>query len=561
MPWFARGLILIVLVASGCRPSDISSPGERAPVAGPALPKKVVMAIINEPVAFSANLTPTPISASANSLLPLIHPGLFTVDNAGANHPTLAEALPSIDNGLWQLLPDGRMETTHPLRVGAVWHDGAPFTPDDLVFTFNVVRDRELPAFRNRAFDFIDRVEATSATSVTIFWKQAFIDADTMFGAIARPLPKHLLQDAYTTNKVGFTDLKYWSDGFVGLGPYRLKDWSRGSHLVLAAHSGYVLGRPRIDEVEVRFILDPNALISNVLAGSVEMTNGTAIGVDQALTMREQWKGGETVINPDGWTVTYPQFIDPRPAIVGNVLFRRALLQAVDRKQLADTLMGGLVPVADSVFTPGSVEYRETEASVVRYPYDVRQAASLLEQLGFGKGPDGVYRDATGERLFLEVRAYASRDIHIKTLFPVADAWQRLGIAVDPISLSSQQANDVKEQSTFPSFLVLRQPNGLSRMVSLHSSQARLPETNYTGSNNGRYRNQELDSLIDRFQVTVPRSERTQVANQIVRHLSDQLPVLPLFYDAQPTLISNRLMNVQAGQNQTWNVQEWDVRS
>ena len=136
----------------------------------------------------------------------------------------------------------------------------------------------------------------------------------------------------------------------LGLGPYRLKEWVRGSHLVFAAFDAYALGRPKIDEIEVRFIPDPNTMMANMLSGALEMPQGSIVGMDQALTMKEQWLGGQVVMDPSGWVVAYPQSIDPQPRILLDPQFRRALLHAVDRQQMVDALMLGLLPVAHSVF-------------------------------------------------------------------------------------------------------------------------------------------------------------------------------------------------------------------
>jgi ABC-type transport system substrate-binding protein len=172
-----------------------------------------------------------------------------------------------------------------------------------------------------------------------------------------------------------------------------------------------------------------------------------------------------------------------------------------------------------------------------------------------------MFRDSSGQLLSLEVRSYAQRDIHQKTLFPLVEYWKAVGIAADPVALSAERARDAKEQATFPSFLVLRQPHGVDRMVVFHSSQARTAERGYQGSNNGRYMNPELDALIDRFQTTIPVSERMQVASQIVRILTEQLPTLPLFYDALPIFVPNKLTGVHPSGNMPWNVHEWDLRS
>jgi peptide/nickel transport system substrate-binding protein len=266
-------------------------------------------------------------------------------------------------------------------------------------------------------------------------------------------------------------------------------------------------------------------------------------------------------MDPAGWVVAYAQGIDPQPRIVLNPQFRRALLHAVDRQQLVDTLMDGLLPVAHSIFTPGTPEYEATESSIVRYAYDPRLASSMLTELGFTRGGDGMLRDANGQPLQMEVRSYAQRDIHHKTLFPLVDYWRQIGVAAEPSALSAERARDAQEQATFPSFLVLRQPNGVERMVAMHSTQARTAERNYQGTNNGRYLNAELDSLIDRFQTTIPMPERMQVAGQLVHHLTDQLPILSLFYDALPIFINGHLLNVHPHSNLAWNVHEWDWRS
>ncbi|MEA2639793.1 MAG: peptide/nickel transport system substrate-binding protein [Chloroflexota bacterium] len=226
---------------------------------------------------------------------------------------------------------------------------------------------------------------------------------------------------------------------------------------------------------------------------------------------------------------------------------------------MVDTLMQGMVPVADNVFSPGTAEYEATQGSAVHYDYDPGRASRMLEELGFTRGADGMQRDASGQLLEPEVRAYAQRDIHQKTLFPLVDYWKQVGIAATPVARTAEQAVDAQEQATFPSFLVLRQTNGLDRLVGLHSSLARTPERRYQGSNNGRYQSPELDRLIEGFQRTIPIAERWQIAGQIVRHFDEELPVLPLFYDALPIFVSNRVVNVHPSGDLAWNVHEWDM--
>ena len=559
-------VVPLVSVLIGCGPGAGTPRGPEGPASSqaPVGPKRMTIAVVSEPVGFSLAIETQRISVTQAGLAFFVFPGLTVQDHQEALRATVGEAVPSIENGLWKLFPDGRMETTHPIRQGATWHDGTPLTGEDLAFTVNVVSDRELPQFRMLGVDLIERVEARDLSAV-VTWKQPFVDADALFSMIGNssrsvPLPKHLLEQEYLTNKATFTELRYWSDEYVGIGPYRLKEWVRGSHLVLQAFDKYVLGRPKIDEIEVRFIPDPNTMIANMMSGGIEMPYGSVVGMDQALTVREQWRNGQVIMEPSGWVVAYPQMIDPQPRIVLNVQFRRALMHATDRQQLVDTLMQGLLPIADNVFSPGTREFDATREGIVRYEYDPGRAGRMFEELGYSRGAEGVLRDGNGQPLQMDVRSYAQRDIHHKTLFPLVDFWKQAGIAAESSARSATQAQDAREQATFPSFLVLRQGNGLERLVGLHSSQARTPERNYTGTNNGRYQSPELDSLVDRYQATIPWPDRMQVATQIVRHFGEQLPVLPLFYDALPLFVVNRLVNAHPSGNMAWNVHEWDVR-
>src|SRR5207253_5782163 len=137
-----------------------------------------------------------------------------------------------------------------------------------------------------------------------------------------------------------FLSLPYWREEYVGVGPFRLREWVPGSHLTLTANEQYVLGRPKLDEIEVRFITDFNTVIANLLAESVDKHIGRGWGVEQVLQMRDTAKNQTALLGGLLGNVVpmYPQFVNPNPPIVTNVEFRRGLLMAVDRQEMADTV-------------------------------------------------------------------------------------------------------------------------------------------------------------------------------------------------------------------------------
>src|SRR5207249_4148597 len=146
---------------------------------------------------------------------------------------------------------------------------------------------------REQALDFVESVEVPDPRTVTVRWKQPFIEADRLFSRRSvAPMPEHLLRQTYVDDKARLLDLPYWNVEYVGTGPFKLKEWARGSHMTFAANDSYTLGRPKIDEVEVRFIPDPNTMLANVLAGAVEVTLGKSISHEQAIEAQSQWQAG-----------------------------------------------------------------------------------------------------------------------------------------------------------------------------------------------------------------------------------------------------------------------------
>src|SRR5262249_19680549 len=127
----------------------------------------------------------------------------------------------------------------------------------------------------------------------------------------------------------------------------------------------------------------------------------------------------------------YPQFLNPSPVALGNVVFRRALVHAIDREELSNTFQGGLSAVPHAYLSPDVAEYREVQDAAVHYDYDPRRTAQLLELLGFTRDAQGLFQDASGQRPTVEVRTTTASE-NQKLMLSIVDAWQRAGIAAEP---------------------------------------------------------------------------------------------------------------------------------
>lgn len=557
--WTAFGMSVALLVAA-CGPAGEPGGRQTAP-AGPAgAPKRIVAAIMSSPPTISADnvVAGSGTYQGGDALEELMNAGLTHLDELGRRRPQLAEAVPTLENGLWKVSPDGRMETTWVIRSNAVWHDGTPITTADFLFTADLARDKELPVFEDPEWDYVESLEARDARTLVARWKSTYIRADNLFEQVR---PRHMLERTFVDDKLSVLSHPYWNEQYVGAGPFRLRQFVRDSHLTMSAFDGYVFGRPKMDEITVRFIPDANALMASILAGEVQLTMGRGLSVQQSMELKEHWKDGRIDVGFTNWIALWPQLLTPNPPVLLDVRFRRALLHALDRGQLIETLMFNVVPPAHVLFHPSEPVYPEIEPSIVKYEYDPRRAVQIIEGLGYTRGPDGMFRDGSGQPLRLEVRTSGGDDTHEAGIFSVSDYFRRVGIAAEPFVVPQAQRNDREYNATFPGVRLWRQNNDILSVDRLHSREATTRENRFTGSNRSRYSNPEFDGLIDKYMMTISERERVPTLGQIVRHITENVTLLDLWYNAETIMVTNRLQNVLSKKtsraNQAWNANDW----
>lgn len=551
-------LIILAFILAACAAPGTPRAAEADPTGPSAAPKRMTLAIVGDPSALFPGIDQrqaTPTGGIAN----LVNVSLTIEDQEDVLYPRLAEAAPTTENGLWKVFPDGTMETTWRLREGTLWHDGTPLTTDDFLFSLRVYQDRDLPFVSAVVYSYVDGATAPDLRTLVVKWNRLFINAD---GFSPMPMPKHLVGDTYLNAKDRLLDMPLWSTDMVGSGPYKLRQFERGSHVVFEAFDGYVLGRPRVDTLEVRFLQDPNLVAANLLAGTVDGTMGRGLSIAQAVEIERQWPDGKMAPHVyKSWVRIHPQFIDPNPVVILEAPFRQALLHAIDRQQIVATIQYGVGAVAETPPSIGYPDYATLAPYVAPYPYDPRRAIQLIEGLGYTRGADGFFVDRAGQRLSVEIRAGVRVAAQVSSMTVVADDWQRVGVEVRQMTMPDQVQGDREFRQTRCCFEVNRGGAGMDALAAFHSRGIATYENNFRGVgslNYPRYGHPELDALIDRYQATIPMAERLAVAGQIIRYMTSRVVQMGLFYDVEPAFVANRLINFPGNH---WNAHEWDIRS
>jgi peptide/nickel transport system substrate-binding protein len=494
------------------------------------------------------------------------HASLTTYDPSGAAVPVLAQRVPSLENGDWKLLPDGGMEVTWKLKPSLVWHDGTPLTTDDFVLGYQLNTDPELASNIPGALDAISSLRPTDAQTLVVTWKTLTV-AGGVSGYDGIPAaPKHIFGEQYAAgDKTALANSSYWSSQFVGLGPYRLTQWSRGSFMEGTAFDRYVGGRPKIDRVIMKFLGDANAIVTSMLASDIDVIPlGAQLDAQPVAVVRDAWaptNGGTTGAVAKGVRVIYLNFRDPALPWMQDLRVRQAMLHALDRDTMVETLQVGLTQRADFIAPVGDpVLAVATSQALPLYPFDPNRSAELMSQAGWTKGPNGVLRSPAGQA-FSGAAATSNEGTNAQEAAIVASQLSTAGFQTDPAPYAQTTSNRNQLAMTFPSMLIKPWNFSIQAPGSLRQSQIGTSQNGYGGNNYGGYVNATYEDLYRSYAGELEPAPRQRALFEIVKLLDEQLPVLPMFYVPQVYAFRKGLTGpgptayLQAGS--TWNIATW----
>jgi peptide/nickel transport system substrate-binding protein len=556
---------VLVVCTSACTPAaQPSTPGGAVAVQAEArAAKTITIAIRREPSGLQRYLEGSLNSSASANAWWMVHDSLTIEDKGrGINVPSLAAELISVEKGTWRLNPDGTMDTTWRMHPNAKWHDGTPLTSADLLFAFNVYTDRAVPNSLGTGVRKMQAATMLDPLTITVHWSGIYINADEAPGLV--PMPKHLLEELYLTDKANFTNSTRFTTDFVGVGPYRIAGWVPGSHMELSAVEDHWRGRPTIDAVVLRFINDPNTMLANILAGAVDVVLPPGPDIEAALEIRQRWEGtGHHVVTFTKPNITFmyvqfrPDYARPRNGL--PVLpVRQGLYHAVDREAINQAVTQGLVPVADSWISPTDAMRSAVQASIPQYPYDPARAQQFLAQAGWLRGADGVLvHQPSGERFEIEVRARA-RDRE-KAAIAVASDWKAVGVQASTHTIPAALADDRSQEGAAPGALVAGAVTSALMTNRLHSNGMMGPENNWFGRNQGGYVNPRSDGIYDRLEEAIDVRERTRLHGELLREILGDLAVMPLYWEIEAVLALKQVKASAIRYDDAWNFLEWDV--
>lgn len=479
----------------------------------------------------------------------------------------LCTEVPSLETGsaVLETTPDGGqgIAVTYNLHPEATWGDGTPVTTEDVVFTWEVGRH---PQSGVSNFELYRRI-----LDITVIDDKTFtFHADRVtfeYGSAAdfRVLPAHIERPIFEADPASYRSRTAFdsdpTNPGLAFGPYRIVSLTPGAEVALEPNETWYGAPPAFDRIVVRVIENTPALEANLLSGAIDMVPGAmGLTVDQALAFEQRHGDDWNVLFKPGLVYEHIDLMLDNPILADRRL-RQALLHGIDRDAISERLFAGRNPVADGNVSPLDWVYSE---AIPTYPYDPERADALLEEAGWTReGGSGIRRNAAGEPLRLEIMTTAgdrTRELVQQVIqSQLRDIGVELTIRNEPARVFFGQTVSQRRFTGLAMFAWFSSPESVPR-TTLHCEQIPTEENSWGGQNYTGYCSPEMDALIDRIEVELDREARAELWVELQRLYATDLPVLPLYWRAQPFVLPPWLEGLRPtghmGPTTLW-VEEW----
>ncbi len=495
----------------------------------------------------------------------LVHAGLARMNaTTMLEEPWAAEELPSLERGTWKVFPDATMETTYRLRPGIKWHDGTALSSRDFVFGLEVALDTKVPYQYRRQAEMMEQVETPDDRTLVIQWNSQYRLADRLIRTDLYALPRHIVEPLYRSGDYDrFLNAPFWLQDYVGTGPFRVATVQPGSTIELVAFDDYFLGRPKIDAVTLRLIDNVNVMLTNLLAGEIDVALNNGFTIDTGIVAKDQWEArgeGQIIFTPYNWSWVNPSALNPW---LTDIRVRRALLHAINREEMVQSLSYGHDQVLHAPMSPFRAQFARVDAVVTKYEYSPARALALLDEAGWHKGPDGVLSNGQGERFSIEGRRRS--DDYEQIQMATVGYWKPLGIDV----VLNNNPSDVEVTPEFRNRWSGAYWQGHGYVVEEWSNRFStdvIPtEANrWVGNNTSRWSTPEKELILKEMDATLSQQRWDDLSVEFCRLFSVELPHLPLKTNAVAMAVRKGITGVQprseSGErnSRTWNVEQWD---
>jgi len=482
----------------------------------------------------------------------------------------LAAEVPTLVNG--GVSRDGKT-ITWKLKKNVQWHDGKPFTADDVVFTAAYAADPATAAYTSNGYQDVKVTKVDSHTVKVEYQKPSPFWADPFVSAAGMIIPKHVFE-AYkgATSRDAPANLKP-----VGTGPYKFADFKPGDMLRGVINTNYhEANRPYFDTIEMKGGGDAVSAARAVLQTG-EYDYAWNLQVEDELLIRlEQGGKGKTTITPgasiefiqlnmaDPWTETDGERSHPKSKhpILSEFAVRQAISLCVDRDGVQKFIYGRTgIATANFLNNPQRFVSKNT-----KFEFNPDKAAQVLEAAGWKKGADGI-REKGGKKLKLVFQTSINGPRQ-KTQQIIKQAAQKAGIDMElkAVPASVYFSSDPANPDTYTKLYVdmqmftttMPQPDPEKLMNQYLSTEFASKANKWLGRNSTRYSNPEYDKIYLAAQSEMDPVKRAAMFVRMNDMPINDIAIIPVVYRPRTSAAVHNLVAPLSGwDNDLWLLKDW----
>ncbi|NJC95577.1 MAG: peptide ABC transporter substrate-binding protein [Anaerolineae bacterium] len=460
----------------------------------------------------------------------LLFSGLIHFDERGLPQSDLAES--------WGVSQDGTIYN-FTIRPNAIWHDGAPVTSDDVIFTIEMMKSAG-SLYPQDIKDLWGRVEVTKLNDKNLKFTlpepyAPFFDY-LAFGV----LPKHLLESVPPDQMANAE----FNINPVGTGPYRfdhlIVENGQIAGVVLTVFDNYYRTAPYIEQVVFRYYQTSSAALDAYQQGDVFAVSQITPDVLEA-ALEEPNLSVYTSLMPQMSFVLF-NLNDPQVAFLQDAKLRRALMLGLNRSSLISEFLRGQAVIADTPILPGSWAYFD---GTEHFEYDPDAAIILLKAEGYVIPADGGDVRAKDGVPLVFTLVHPNDVLHSQIATAIQTQWAKIGVRVDlQAAPYDQLVNATLASRAFQAALV---DLNLSRTPDpdpypfWHQAEA-VGGQNYT-----QWDNRAASEYLEQARVTTDYSLRTRLYRNFQVIFAKELPALPLYVPVYSYGVDSQVQGVQVG--------------
>jgi len=403
------------------------------------------------------------------------------------------------------------------LKKGIKWHDGAPFTSQDVVFTYQTITSPKIFTPYSSDFRYVKSVKALDPYTVEVKYKEPYFKALEIW--MMGILPKHILEKEKDLMTSSFNQHP------IGTGPYKLKGFEISKDIVLNANREYYIHKPNIDKLVYHFIPDPSTQFLMLKSHKLDVGSLSPLQYERQIdksfkdfyAIYENISHGYTYL---GFNLKNPKFKDKR--------VRKALSLAIDRQELVDILFFGHARVCTGPFMPGTFAFNEDVKAPKR---DIKKAKELLKEAGYDeKHP-----------LEFEIVTNSNNSLRMYAVQIIQHQLKEIGVKVKIRAMEWQAfLNTVVTPRRFEAIVL---GWGLGLMPDAYSIW-HSDNDKKGGFNFIHYKNEEVDRLIKEAEKTIDKKRLSKIYKRIFKLIVEDNPYLFLYIPNSITAVNKKIKNV-----------------